>query len=193
MKALIFDCFEVLIMSPYAQIYHDFPHHFDELRDLNLRSDYGYIDHETYDREAAAITGLEPQDIRERYWHGAKRNEVLIAWIKAHRSSDHKIGLLSNVGRGWLDDFLPPGERAELFDEVILSNEIHLTKPDPAIFRLMAEKLDVPPSECVMIDDLAKNCEGAELAGMQATQFITNDATISKLKSLSGTEMIDKA
>ncbi|MEV0850195.1 HAD-IA family hydrolase [Streptomyces sp. NPDC049954] len=39
------------------------------------------------------------------------------------------------------------------YDAVVLSEEVGLRKPDPRIFRLMFEALDLPAQECVFVDD----------------------------------------
>ena len=52
-----------------------------------------------------------------------------------------------------------------LVDVVIDSCEVGLRKPDPEIFELTAERLGVPPSACVMIDDFAWNLTGAAATG----------------------------
>ena len=39
-----------------------------------------------------------------------------------------------------------------LFDEVIESARAGLRKPDPRIYALMADRLDVPPARCVYLD-----------------------------------------
>ena len=41
----------------------------------------------------------------------------------------------------------------------------------------MAQRMGLRPEECVMIDDLEENCEGAEVAGMRSVQHITNAYT----------------
>ena len=52
----------------------------------------------------------------------------------------------------------------------MISAEVHLHKPQPEIYRLAAERLEVAPEECVFVDDLRENCEGAEAVGMTAVR-----------------------
>ncbi|MDT4860960.1 Phosphoglycolate phosphatase [compost metagenome] len=66
-----------------------------------------------------------------------------------------------------------PDEQAELFDAVVLSSDIGMTKPNPDIFTFTAIKLGVLPEECVMIDDLLVNIEGARQAGMKGVVYST--------------------
>jgi putative hydrolase of the HAD superfamily len=58
-----------------------------------------------------------------------------------------------------------------LFDVITLSHEVGLAKPDPAIYRLAAERLSLDPTECVFVDDIGTYLAGARAVGM-ATVFI---------------------
>lgn len=78
-----------------------------------------------------------------------------------------KLGLLSNANRGWTERFRARGV-ADFFDDVVVSADVGLAKPDPAIFRLAAERLGVVPEACLMIDDQAQHVEGARAAGLRA-------------------------
>ena len=50
----------------------------------------------------------------------------------------------------------------------MISGEVGLHKPQPEIFLLGAERIGVAPEDCVFVDDLRENCEGAEAVGMKA-------------------------
>jgi HAD superfamily hydrolase (TIGR01509 family) len=54
-----------------------------------------------------------------------------------------------------------------LFDDVVVSAEVGMAKPEPAIFRLAAERLGLAPAECVFVDDLDDNVEAAREVGMR--------------------------
>jgi len=181
-KAIIFDCFGVLVLSGRQTLQHDFPHLAAELHDLTLKSDYGYISREQHSQELADLTGLKYGEAEKRYWHKGTLNTSAFEWIDALRQTgEYKIGLLSNIGKGWLDDFLPERDRLRIFDSEVLSGEVGMAKPDERIFHLMAERLSLDPMECVMIDDLIDNIEGATRSGMQGILFGTVDDAKSDL------------
>ena len=71
-----------------------------------------------------------------------------------------------------------------MFDEMILSYDTHLVKPDPKIYLLMADKLGVDPSRCVMIEDAVENITGAKSCGMQGVVFKDVDQLESDLSKL---------
>ena len=57
------------------------------------------------------------------------------------------------------------------FDDAFVSGDIGLAKPDPAIYRFAAGRLGVGPAGCLMIDDQARNIEGARTAGLRTHFF----------------------
>jgi epoxide hydrolase-like predicted phosphatase len=100
------------------------------------------------------------------------------------KSGKYKVGLLSNISRDWMSEILEYFDSREIFDEMILSGDINIVKPDPQIFKLMAEKLNLDPAECVMIDDLASNVNGARIAGMHGVVFFTTQQAIEDLDNI---------
>lgn len=100
------------------------------------------------------------------------------------RAAGVRTALLSNTWGG-----AESYERAELdgeFDAVVLSHEVGLRKPDPAIYALAAERLGLPAGACVVVDDLAVNVLGAEAAGMRALLHEDGAATVARLEGLFG-------
>ena len=77
-------------------------------------------------------------------------------------------------------DFWPPfveRERAffSRFRKIIVSGEVKLLKPDPAIYYLALDRFGLRPAETLMIDDRRINVDGAIAVGMKAHLF-TNAA-----------------
>ena len=57
------------------------------------------------------------------------------------------------------------------FDEIIISWEVKIIKPDPAIFDLALERLAVTKEEAVLIDDRIVNIRGADSYGLHTVYF----------------------
>lgn len=170
-KAIIFDCFGVLIIPAQGLLMRDFPDKLSEIKDLSLRSDYGYITSQEYNQLAAELTSLTLEQFQARYWNRV-RNQPTFDWMSDLKNTNKfKIGLLSNISTWRIDEFISPAERKQLFDAVVLSGEEGVTKPSAEIFEIIANRLGVDVSECVMIDDLLENVEGADRAGMKAILF----------------------
>ena len=60
----------------------------------------------------------------------------------------------------------------------MISGEVGLHKPQPEIFQLGAERVGLDPAQCVFVDDLVENCEGAEAVGMTAVLHRGADGTL---------------
>lgn len=187
-KAIIFDCFGVLIQAGHVLLYQDFPQLKAEIKELQHLSDAGKISRQQFNETIAELTGLTPQRVDDQYWGTNKYNQSIIDWVhELKQSGQFKIGMLSNINRDWMNLTLPFFEKDKLFDAMVLSGDVNLVKPDPAIFTLIAAKLAVVPGECVMIDDLLENIEGARLAGMQGIVYVSKDQTQAELNNLLGT------
>jgi len=57
------------------------------------------------------------------------------------------------------------------FDEIILSGEVGLIKPDPEIYHLLLSKISYTANECVFIDDSMANIDAAKDLGLQVLHF----------------------
>lgn len=176
-RAIIFDCFGVLYIDSSRHFYeHHIPNYeqlWPQLMELNKASDYGLITRDEYIDSVAELTGADRAFIVENINGIHKPNQKLLEYAEGLRSR-FKLGMCSNIGPGGMDSFFSPQERQKLFDAVVLSGDVGMVKPNPAIFRLMAERLNVEPRECIMIDDIEENCSGADAAGMHAIQYVTN-------------------
>ena len=95
-----------------------------------------------------------------------------------------KLGLLSNANREFGDRLRALGVAA-LFDDVVVSADVGCAKPDPAAFKLAADRLGVAPDACLMIDDQPGHLPGAEAAGMLTHRFTWGDhaALVTRLEA----------
>lgn len=56
-------------------------------------------------------------------------------------------------------------------DWTFVSCRTGVRKPDPAAYRCVVEKLELPPDDLLLIDDRERNCEAAREAGIRAVRF----------------------
>jgi 2-haloacid dehalogenase len=73
-------------------------------------------------------------------------------------------------------DFWPPFQKKEQaffarFRDIVVSGQVKLLKPDPAIYFLALDRFGLKPAEALFIDDRQINVEGALAVGMQAHLF----------------------
>jgi len=145
------------------------------------RADYdrGTIDGPAYWRRIAEAAGKEitPAQIESlvaadiAIWMRA--NPVMMDWVRALRNRGMKIAVLSNMPieistymrhhAPWFRDF----------DYVCFSAEVHLAKPEAAIFHACLEAVRSRPEECLFIDDRAENVEAARALGMRTLKFVS--------------------
>jgi HAD superfamily hydrolase (TIGR01509 family) len=72
-----------------------------------------------------------------------------------------------------------------LFDDTVLSYELKLLKPDPAIYLAAAERSGCAPGECVFIDDMEENVRGAVAAGLAGIRYLPETDLAAELKKFS--------
>jgi putative hydrolase of the HAD superfamily len=72
----------------------------------------------------------------------------------------------------------------ELFETVVDSGFVGVRKPDRRIYEIVLERLQVEPSACVFIDDLAENCAAATAIGMHAVHFFNTATTIAGVEQV---------
>ncbi|WP_438729617.1 HAD-IA family hydrolase [Parasphingorhabdus sp. DH2-15] len=68
------------------------------------------------------------------------------------------------------------------FDHVIESSKVGLRKPDPRIYEMMCEALDVTPEQCIYLDDLGINCKPAAALGMTAIKVTSGEQALTDLE-----------
>jgi epoxide hydrolase-like predicted phosphatase len=122
----------------------------------------------------------------ERMFGGVRPDEEMLAVLRRARAAGIRTALVSNsMGAGRYDRSAFP----ELFDGVVISGEVGLHKPQPEIFLLGAERAGAAPEECVFVDDLRENCEGAEAVGMTAVLHRGAERTVPELERLLDVEL----
>ena len=100
-----------------------------------------------------------------------------IETLKPH----YRLGILSDANTG-AREVVQEQIDLTLFDTVTFSYEVGLRKPDPKIFKLTLERLAVPPSAAIFIDDRPDNVEGAKALGMQAILYEEFETFINDLE-----------
>ena len=119
-------------------------------------------------------------------WVAEAENEAdpaMISVVEELRKAGYRLALLTNAVR----EFRPVIEKtirtSDLFDVIVDSSEVGMRKPDKEIYDLTSNRLGVENSQCLMIDDLIANVQGAENAGMQGLQFTTSDETAASIRN----------
>jgi epoxide hydrolase-like predicted phosphatase len=151
-----------------------------ELRQLEL----GEITEDEFEQAFGRRLGLEdPVHLIDSMFSGMKPDEPMVAAVMALREGGLRTGMISN---SWSTSHYDRQLLRELFEDTVISAEVHMHKPQPEIYLLAAERLEVEPPQCIFVDDLRENCEGAEAVGMTAVHHRSATETIGELAELTG-------
>src|SRR6185312_4959207 len=76
-----------------------------------------------------------------------------------------------------------------LFDHVIESSKVGIRKPDPRIYEMMCEALDVSPAVCIYLDDLGVNLKPAGAMGMHTIKVESGPQAIAELEAVTAMQL----
>lgn len=172
-KAIIFDCFGVLTTEGFGvfrnKYFENSPENRSRANKLMDELNGGKVSYDDFLTGLAALSKTSKETVME-YLTENKPNEPLFDYIRQQLKPLYKIGMLSNAGENWLEELFSK-EDVELFDDIVLSYEHGLIKPEAGIYLLAAKRLKVEPQECLFIDDNVGHCEGARKVGMQTIHY----------------------
>jgi epoxide hydrolase-like predicted phosphatase len=171
-KAVIFDCFGVLVGEGWKPFRNEHfgksgPEH-DWANEQMSAVSRGEMTHEEIARLMHEKTGVSAKDFLT-VLHTNPANEALLEYIEQLKPQ-YKIGFLSNVGMNRLEELFTP-HQLSLFDEMTLSYNLGVAKPDPKAYIYTADQLGIKPDECLFVDDTYNYCEGAKAVGMTAILY----------------------
>jgi epoxide hydrolase-like predicted phosphatase len=154
--------------------------------DSGSRAQLGEITIDQHWENLRRELGLSDQDMvdfREDFWGGDHVDVKLIEYIRSLRTS-YKTGLLSNAFSNLRQVISEVWKFADAFDEMIISAEVGLVKPDDRIYRLALDHLGVSPEQAVFVDDFSRNVEGARRMNMQAIHFKSQQQVMAELEEV---------
>lgn len=194
--AVIFDLGGVLVRTedrqPRAELAAQFGMTYEELDDLVFVSPTGReatvgklstLDHW---RSVLASLGLEESrlaEVQAGFWGGDRLDTALVDLLRSLRGR-YRTALLSNAWDDLRQILIERWGITDAFDEIIISAEVGLAKPDPAIYHLASQRLGVEPQQAVFVDDMLRNVHAAREQGMYAIQFIDAGQTRRDLMAL---------
>ncbi len=97
-------------------------------------------------------------------------HEDAVSFLERLRSAGLPTAIVSNCADNTRQLLEHHGLDA-MVDHLVLSCEVGLAKPDPAIFTLALGRLELPPGEVAFLDDQTAFCQGAHEVGIRAVQI----------------------
>lgn len=158
---------------------------YQQERALYDRGDYSPVE---YWSRVVPDSVVLPDDLVERLrrWDvemWSHVNRPVADWLHDLRSAGFKTAVLSNMHSDMARYVRDSFEWLRQLDCVILSCEVHLIKPDRAIYQRCVEGLGLDPAEACFIDDREANVLGAREAGLKALRFQTVESLRNDLVS----------
>jgi putative hydrolase of the HAD superfamily len=173
-KAILFDCFGVLVGTGFEHTYRmaggdpikDQAFIEDTLRQENL----GLITPADFQEALIRKLSISDDDWQRAIGQAEQPDLELLRYIEQLRKN-YKTAVMSNASLGVVESRIGGDWLKKCFDEIIVSAEIGLIKPDLAIYKYTAEKLGVKLGECVFVDDREVHLAPARSLGMQTILY----------------------
>jgi glucose-1-phosphatase len=184
---LIFDFGNVFAFFDYARACETFgrragmsgPEFLGSLRERGLNGivqayERGEMSSEEFSRSVGELAGLELTQAEfaaawaDIFW----LNEPVARLVRELKTRGYTLILGSNTNAIHAEHFRRAfREDLAYFDRLVLSFELGLSKPSRGFYLACAEAAGAEPGDCVFIDDLIENVQGARSAGLQAIHF----------------------
>jgi mycothiol synthase len=129
------------------------------------------------------LSPREREEIQADFWRGDRLDEALVCLIRELKQS-YKTGLISNAWSDLRDALVHRWQIADAFDDLVISAEVGIRKPDPRIFDISLSNLGLMPDEAVFVDDQDENLEAARRLGLGTVKFSGAQQAVDELKTL---------
>lgn len=126
----------------------------------------------------------ETAAFRTGFWAGDEMDMKLVTFIRQLKER-YQTAVISNYASNLRPELTHQFGIADAFDEIIISCEEGVTKPDPEIFHRALSRLGRSPEETVFIDDFLHNVQAAKAIGMSAIHFQPRIDLLAALQHLS--------
>jgi epoxide hydrolase-like predicted phosphatase len=147
----------------------------------------GEIEVPDFERRLAArlrtLSGspVEPVGLLGRMFDWFEHAPDMYGLVRRAHETGIRTALLSN---SWGTEDYPREGWDQMFDVVVISGEVGMRKPEPAIFAHTLQLLGLPASGCVFVDDLRHNVDAAVALGFVGVQHVSYEQTAAELDVL---------
>lgn len=121
-------------------------------------------------------------ELEREFFAGDRVDQRLVDYLRRLKPRV-TTALLSNAWGGLRIQLEKEWDILDAFDQVLISAEVGLAKPDPQIFALALERTNAPASQAVFVDDFQENIAAAASLGLHAVRFINTDQTIAGIEA----------
>ncbi len=138
--------------------------------------------------------GLEPLLDHEPHLHRFRElfigtlepNPPMIELMRELKARGLRMAMLTNNVKEWEPHWRPMLPVDEIFETVVDSAFVGCRKPEPRIYEITLERLGLTAPDCVFVDDLLPNVEGARELGFTAVHFQDTEQAMTELRGAVG-------
>ena len=111
--------------------------------------------------------------------------ENMVSFLRELKS-DFKLGCITNNVKSSSQENTDneTEEVMSIFDHVIESSIVGIRKPNPKIYMMSCDALNVSPDQCIYLDDLGINLKPARELGMTTIKVIQPEDAIQEVRNL---------
>jgi putative hydrolase of the HAD superfamily len=143
----------------------------------------GAISQPEWNERTGAILGIDGTDLLERMLTDLRPEPRVIAAAQAARAAGITVGILSNSLGMYPYDPYDGYDLDERYDAVLLSEQYRMRKPEPEIYQLMLDLMNLPGEACVFVDDTAHNLPPAEEQGIATILATDPERTVAEIEA----------
>ena len=150
-------------------------------RGSTIEDYWGVVAHEAGIQEADEVLTRRLSEVDSTAW--ATIRDDAAAVLRELSDAGARVAILSNAPVA-LGEVARAADWATYVDEWFFSGDLGIAKPDPDIYALVTQRLEVPAAEIVFFDDRQINVEGARNAGWNAHLWTSGEQTRETLVEL---------
>lgn len=189
---VIFDCFGV-VCAPVLSGWYRTQSAKTGFVDLNLRAvltqfDLGILSEDDIVEYFLKYEGVDStkEKLRDELDAYMKLDADLMDNIKKLKQDGFKTALLSNGNHAFFERKIYPThpEFKELFDDIVISSEVGMVKPNAGIYLLSLERIQSKAEESLFIDDRKENVDSATILGMSGFLYTDNSSFSNYLETI---------
>ena len=167
---------EALARENFALTRERFESSFGQRNDTILRAYFGA---DFPDAEIERIAGVKETLYRELICtRGIEPLPGVLHWLAHLRRVGWRQCVASSAPRANLDAIMAALKLGDYFDAIASAEDVERGKPHPDIFLAAAQKVDVSPARCVVVEDAPAGIEGARRAGCRTVGVLSTHDTL---------------
>jgi putative hydrolase of the HAD superfamily len=155
-------------------------------RELYHQVERGELSQPAFEQKIAQLLGVQPTGLIQGLLADLRPEPLIAEAVARTRTAGIRVGVITNSWGTAPYDPYAAYQLDQQFDAVVISSQVGLRKPEPAIYRRAADELAVPLGRIVFVDDIAANLQPAHELGMAVIHHVDPARTVRELERLLG-------